>query len=125
MTHSVTARPPADPVTSSVERRMAARIAHATRAASLRARMRGTALAPGDEGWAAARAAFDGTDDRQPALIALPRDAADVLAVIGFARDHGMRIVPHPAGHDAPAGGHGHRARLGAGAMTAASGSSA
>lgn len=86
---------------TSVERFMAARIAHATRAAALRSRMRGAVSAPGDDGYDVTRGTFNTLDDQRPALIAVPEDVDDVVAVVGFAREHGLRIVPQRTGHNA------------------------
>lgn len=86
---------------SSVERFLTARIAQATRAAALRSRMRGAVLAPGDDGYDSTRATFNTVDDQRPALIALPETVDDVIAVVGFARDHRLRIVPQRTGHNA------------------------
>lgn len=58
-------------------------------------------LAPGDDGWDAARATFNLLDDQRPALIALPRDADDVAAAIGVARDEGLRVAAQSTGHGA------------------------
>jgi FAD/FMN-containing dehydrogenase len=86
---------------TSVERFLAARIRWATRAAALRRRIRGTVVAAGDPGYAPARATFNTLDTQRPALVAVPVDASDVVAVVDFAREHGLRIVPQRTGHNA------------------------
>lgn len=91
----------ADTGESSVERVLAARVRRAIEAAALRTRLRGTVLAPGDDGWDNARATFNTLDDQQPALIALPAHAADVIEVVDFAREHGLQVVPQRTGHNA------------------------
>ena len=57
-----------------------------------RAALSGTALIPGDGGYDEARAAWNGEVDRYPAVIARCRDAADVAAAIGFARQRDLEI---------------------------------
>ena len=86
---------------TSVDRFVAARIAQATRAAALRRRMRGTVLSPSDDGYDTARATFTTIDDQRPALIAVPNDVDDVVVVVNFAREHGLRVVPQRTGHNA------------------------
>jgi hypothetical protein len=80
---------------------VAARIGWATRAAALRHRIRGTVVAAGDAGYDAARGTFNTLDTQRPALVAVPVDASDVVAVVDFARAHGLRIVPQRTGHNA------------------------
>lgn len=58
-------------------------------------------LAPGDDGWDAARATFNLLDDQRPALIALPRHADDVAAAIAVARREGLCIAAQATGHGA------------------------
>src|SRR3954469_5718168 len=58
----------------------------------LAAAMRGTLLAPGDEGYDAARHVWNGMIDKQPALIARCAGAADVIAAVNFARNHGLLL---------------------------------
>lgn len=65
--------------------------------------MSGRALAPGDDGWDAARAAWNLAFDRAPALVAEPASVEDVIAVVGFARTHGLRVAPQTTGHNAGA----------------------
>lgn len=58
-------------------------------------------LAPGDDGWDAARATFNLLDDQRPAMIALPRDADDVAAAIAVARREGLHVATQATGHGA------------------------
>lgn len=95
------ARPLPDGSVTSVERFLAARIAPEVEATALRSRVRGSVLVAGDAGWDRARATFNTLDDQQPALIVTPTDVADVIAVVGFAREHGLRIAPQRTGHNA------------------------
>jgi hypothetical protein len=58
--------------------------------AALRGEMVGEVIAPGDEGYDAARLARNARIDRYPALIARPTDTADVIAAVNFARARGL-----------------------------------
>jgi FAD binding domain len=69
----------------------------------LRAQFQGTVVAPGDAAWDEARAAWNLTVDQRPALVAIPADAADVVAIVDFAREHGLRVAPQGTGHNAGA----------------------
>jgi FAD/FMN-containing dehydrogenase len=40
--------------------------------------------------------------DRRPALIARCRDVADVMAGVGFAREHGLLLAVRGGGHNGP-----------------------
>ena len=70
---------------------------------ALRARLTGDFVMPGDEGWDEARMAWNLAVDQQPAAVALPETAGDVVAVVEFARDAGLRIAPQGTGHNAGA----------------------
>jgi FAD/FMN-containing dehydrogenase len=72
-----------------------------TAADSLRDRLTGEVVSPGDPGWDAARQAFNLTIDQRPTAVAFPVDEDDVAAVVAFARDHGLRIAPQSTGHNA------------------------
>src|SRR6185437_2532318 len=43
--------------------------------------------------------------DQQPAAVALPESAADVMAVVRWARSRGLRVAPQGTGHNAAAMG--------------------
>lgn len=58
---------------------------------------------PGDAGYDDARAAWNLIAQQHPALVAEPRTAADIAAVVRFARDNGMRVAPQGTGHNAQA----------------------
>ncbi len=58
---------------------------------ALRARFRGDLLGPGDPDYDAARRIWNGMIDRRPALIACCTGAADVIAVLRFARERERR----------------------------------
>ena len=51
----------------------------------LRGRLQGVILAQGEPGFDAARQAYNLTVEQAPALIALPADARDVVAIVDFA----------------------------------------
>jgi FAD/FMN-containing dehydrogenase len=58
-------------------------------------------LTAGDEGWDAARLAFNITIDQQPAAIAEPSSPEEVAEVIAYATERGLRVVPQTTGHNA------------------------
>jgi hypothetical protein len=58
-------------------------------------------LSPADEGWDAARQAFNLTIDQRPELIAMARSEADVASVVRFASRQGLQVVPQTTGHNA------------------------
>jgi FAD/FMN-containing dehydrogenase len=60
----------------------------------------GTPLWPADDGYEEARRVHNGLIDKRPALIARCRNAADVAAAIGFARDGGFEISVRGGGHN-------------------------
>ena len=61
----------------------------------------GTMLRPGDPGWDDARQVWNLAADQQPAAVALPRSAAEVAALILFARQSGLRVAAQGTGHGA------------------------
>ena len=69
----------------------------------LRARLAGAVSAPGDLDWDAARAAWNLAVDQRPVLVAVPADADEVVAVVAFAREHGLRVTAQATGHNASA----------------------
>jgi hypothetical protein len=58
-------------------------------------------LSPVDDGWDAARQAFNLTVDQRPELIALARSEADVASVVRFASREGLQVTPQATGHNA------------------------
>jgi hypothetical protein len=66
-------------------------------------RIAGTAVGPADEGYDAARLAWNLAVDQRPAMVATVRSVADVQAVVDFARERGLRIAPQGTGHNAAA----------------------
>src|SRR4051794_22522887 len=62
--------------------------------------MTGRVVVPSDPEWANARHTFNLALDLQPAAVAFPRDEADVVAVVNYARENGLRIAPQATGHN-------------------------
>ena len=52
-----------------------------------------------DADWDSARQGFNLTADLQPAAVVHPADPRDVVAVVAFARDRGLRVSPFGPGH--------------------------
>jgi FAD/FMN-containing dehydrogenase len=69
--------------------------------ASLTEHLSGTVFLPGDDGWDAAREAYNLTIDQQPAAVAFPADERDVEAIVRYASDNGLQIAPQRTGHNA------------------------
>jgi FAD/FMN-containing dehydrogenase len=66
---------------------------------ALRADLAGEVLAPGDPGYDAARAVFNGMIDRRPAVIARCEGESDVVRSVRFARDLDLKIAVRGGGH--------------------------
>jgi FAD/FMN-containing dehydrogenase len=69
--------------------------------AMLRDAVRGTVLAPEDDGWDVARTPWNVAVEQNPALIVVPANSADVQAVVRFATANGLRVAPQGTGHGA------------------------
>ena len=69
----------------------------------LRKLLDGDIVAPDDESWDEARQAWNLAVDQRPAAVALPESAADVVAIVTFARESGLRVAPQGTGHGAGA----------------------
>jgi hypothetical protein len=63
----------------------------------------GRVATPGDSDWDGARQAWNLAADQRPVAVAFVDGADDVAAVIGFARDHGLRVAAQGTGHGAVA----------------------
>jgi FAD/FMN-containing dehydrogenase len=72
-----------------------------TAATQLSDLMAGRAVGPGDRDWDAARQAFDLRLDLRPEAVVFPIDERDVVAVVNYAGEHGLRIAPQATGHNA------------------------
>jgi FAD/FMN-containing dehydrogenase len=68
--------------------------------AELRGQLRGEVIAPGDEGYDAARLVWNGLIDKYPALIARPTGVADVVAAVNFARARDLAVAVRGGGHN-------------------------
>src|SRR5947208_5614459 len=56
---------------------------------------------PGEEQWDSARAAWNLAIDQRPAMVARPGNAGEVVAVVSFARENGLRVAVQAEGHGA------------------------
>jgi FAD/FMN-containing dehydrogenase len=75
-----------------------------TRAASpvpVPAALRDLIAQPGDDGWDEARQAWNLAADQQPAAVARPGTADDVIAIVAWARAGGLRVAAQGTGHAA------------------------
>jgi FAD/FMN-containing dehydrogenase len=72
-------------------------------AEALRARLTGELVLPGEAGWDEARQAWNLAADQQPGAVVIAEGAGDVVAVVEFARENGMRVAPQGTGHNATA----------------------
>ncbi len=64
-------------------------------------RLTGTVVARADESFDAARLAWNLSVDQRPVAVVYPESAADVVAVVEFAGEHGLRIAFQGGGHNA------------------------
>ena len=70
---------------------------------SLRDRMSGRVSAPGDLDWDEARQAWNLAVDQRPAAVAIPHSTDDVIAIVEFANERGLRVTAQGTGHNAAA----------------------
>ena len=70
---------------------------------ALRSRMEGTVAAPGDREYDEVRQAWNLAIDQRPALVAVPATVDEVVEVVNFARERGLRVAPQGTGHNASA----------------------
>jgi FAD/FMN-containing dehydrogenase len=66
----------------------------------LDSRVEGPLLRPGDEGWDDSVLVWNGMVAKIPALVLQPTSAHDVVAAVGFARDHGLLLSVKGGGHN-------------------------
>lgn len=66
---------------------------------SLRNRIAGEVIGPGDSGYDDARSSWNGRFDPRPAVVARCRDARDVVAAVAVAREHGLPLSVRSGGH--------------------------
>ena len=69
----------------------------------LREQLMGAVTMPGDAGWDEARQAWNLAVDQRPAAVAEPETVADVVTIVNFARERGLRVAPQGTGHAATA----------------------
>src|SRR2546423_10091636 len=62
---------------------------------------RGELIAPEDPGYDESRKVYNAMIDRRPGLVARCVDAADVIAAVGVARQHGLLVSVRGGGHNA------------------------
>lgn len=67
---------------------------------SLNDQLRGDVLQPDDDGYDEARMVWNGMIDKEPAVIAQCRGAADVIAAVNFARDLDLLVAVKGGGHN-------------------------
>ncbi|MFG2822807.1 FAD-binding oxidoreductase [Kitasatospora sp. NPDC048365] len=67
---------------------------------ALREGFRGQVVVPGDAGYDAARAVWNGAIDRRPEVIARCTGTADVLRAVTVAREHGLLTAVRGGGHN-------------------------
>jgi FAD/FMN-containing dehydrogenase len=68
--------------------------------ADLDARIQGTLLTAGDDGWADAIRIWNGMVAREPALVVQPTSVRDVAAAVRFAADHRLLLSIKGGGHN-------------------------
>jgi FAD/FMN-containing dehydrogenase len=67
----------------------------------LRGQLDGHVVGPNDNGWDFARQAFNLTIDQRPELVAFPANANDVVQLVEYARQEGVRVAAQRTGHNA------------------------
>ncbi len=68
---------------------------------SLRDRFGDSVITAEDEGWDAARMAFNVLIDQRPDAVATPSSAAETAEIVSAARELGLRVAPQGSGHNA------------------------
>jgi FAD/FMN-containing dehydrogenase len=71
--------------------------------AALRTRIDGVVSTPGDPNWDEARQAWNLAVDQRPAAVAIPEAADEVVSIVEFARERGLRVTAQGTGHNAAA----------------------
>lgn len=61
--------------------------------------LRGSVVRPGDPDWDSARALWNGSVDRSPALVVRPTGVADVVQVVNEVRERGLALTVRCGGH--------------------------
>ena len=68
-------------------------------ARELAERIDGAVVVPGDEAWDEARQAWNLAVDQRPAAVVIPESAGDVVEIVAFAGETGLRVAPQGTGH--------------------------
>jgi FAD/FMN-containing dehydrogenase len=84
---------------------MSIRQIRATSPGPVPAALRDLIVRPGDDGWDEARQAWNLAADQQPAAVARPGTADDVIAIVDWARAGGLRVAAQGTGHSAASPG--------------------
>src|SRR5215218_9474968 len=77
-----------------------AKLLDSTAVQAFAATLRGPLIQPGDPGYDPARTIWNALIDRHPALIVRCAGAADVIAGVTFAREHGLLLAIKGSGHN-------------------------
>ncbi len=72
------------------------------RIAQLREDVRGSVIAPDDEGYDAARRVYNAMIDKRPAMIVVPANTGDVMTAVRFAGDNDLPIAVRGGSHSVP-----------------------
>jgi len=64
-------------------------------------RLAGDVVARGDESFDASRLAWNLSVDQRPVAVAYPESPADIVAIVEFAGEHGLRVAFQGGGHNA------------------------
>jgi len=72
---------------------------------TLAARINGAIVTADDPDWDVARLAWNLAADQRPAAVVVPQRVDDVVAVVRFAAEHGLRVAAQGTGHQALAVG--------------------
>lgn len=68
----------------------------------LREQVRGDVVTQDDAGYNEARTVYNAMIDKHPRVVVRPRDAGDVMAAVGFARDNELDLSIRGGGHSVP-----------------------
>ncbi|HXV35480.1 MAG TPA: FAD-binding protein, partial [Gaiellaceae bacterium] len=66
---------------------------------ALRDRLDGEVFTPADAEWDEARLAWNLAADQRPVAVVYAESAADVVAVVGYARENGLHVTTQGTGH--------------------------
>ena len=69
-------------------------------AGELQSQVRGEVIVGGDKRYDEACKVYNAMIDKRPALIAYCTDVADVMAAVGFAREHKLLLAMRGGGHN-------------------------